>query len=132
MHWDTNHLDAIADARLHVLVRATDQNVRQAIAQAAIRQDLRARQLSVLSTTYSAWDISYERDASGGHWWTAVPRRPLTLELVSAGVMSRVRREDAIALASALAWQSALLQWVLESPRSPWTPPAGRLQVEQG
>lgn len=78
-------------------------------------QDVRGRQISVLRTTYPAWNISYEHDASGYLWWTAELLRPLTAELVAAGVMSPVRREDAIALASTLAWQSALLHSVRDS-----------------
>lgn len=112
VHWDTNHRDAITDTELRELVSVTDRGVHEVVAQAALKQDLRGRQLSVLRNTYPAWDISYARDASGCRWWTAALRQPLTVELVAAGVMSPVRREDAIALASTLAWQSALLHSV--------------------
>lgn len=102
----------LTDLELHALVRIADPNARQIVARAALAQDLSARQLSVLRHTYPAWDITYERDASGHMWWIAKLRRPFTLELATAGVMSPVRREDAIALASTLAWQSALVHSV--------------------
>ena len=94
-------------------------SVQRAMAQAALLRDLRARQLAVLCTTYPAWDVDCERDPSGHLWWTAELRRPITLELVTAGVMRTVQREDAIALASALAWQSALVHSVRDRTGSP-------------
>ncbi|MFI7125174.1 hypothetical protein ACIBQ1_05730 [Nonomuraea sp. NPDC050153] len=72
-------------------------------------QDWTTRQLSVLRNTYPAWDIDRERDLSGQLWWTARLPRKLTVEMVTAGAMQTVRRPDAIALASALAWQSYLI-----------------------
>ncbi|MGP3921407.1 hypothetical protein [Nonomuraea sp. 10N515B] len=102
----------MADPGLRALLQATDQSVRQVVAQAAVLQDMQGRQLSVLRNTYPAWDITNERDASECLWWTAKLLRPLTAALVAAGVMSPIRRVDAIALASTLAWQSALLHSV--------------------
>jgi hypothetical protein len=98
-----------SDIGLNALLRATDQNLRHVVAQAAALQDWTARQLSVLRNTYPAWDIDRERDPSGQVWWTACPRRRLTVEMVTAGVVRTVRQPDAIALASALAWQSHLI-----------------------
>jgi hypothetical protein len=79
------------------------------VAYAVIPQDWAAQQLSTPRNTYPAWDIDREQDASGQVWWTAVLRRALTVELTAAGVLPTVRQPDAIALASTLAWQSALL-----------------------
>ncbi|MGI5283555.1 hypothetical protein ACQEVF_09510 [Nonomuraea polychroma] len=100
---------ALSDAELHVLLCAADLNLRQVVAQAAILQDWTARQLSVLRNTFPGWDIDRERGLSGQEWWTAQRRQKLTVELVTAGAMQTVRRSDAIALASALAWQSHLI-----------------------
>ncbi|MFI7452397.1 hypothetical protein ACIBQX_33225 [Nonomuraea sp. NPDC049714] len=128
MYWDTNHLDADTKSGLDELLRATAQSVRQASALAALIQDLRDRQLAVLRGTYPAWDIALERDSTERLWWTAVSRRPLTVELMAEGVMRIVRCEDAIALATALAWQSALINNVENRAGSPHVRPAHRLQ----
>ncbi|TDE38813.1 hypothetical protein E1295_33195 [Nonomuraea mesophila] len=127
MHWDTNNHPAMTDAELHALIQSADPNVHQVIADAALVLDLRGRQLSVLRNTYPGWDIDYQSDAFGRVWWTAELRRTLTLEMATAGVMRSVRQEDAIALASTLAWQSALLHNIAlaegrHTPRPPATP----------
>ncbi|MEU7838173.1 MULTISPECIES: hypothetical protein [unclassified Nonomuraea] len=121
MHWDTNNRDAMTDTGAHALM-ATDPNVREVVADAALLLDLRGRQLSVLRNTYPGWDIDYESDASGRMWWTAELRRTLTLEMATEGVMRIVRQEDAIALASTLAWQSALLHNTRSGISPPNTP----------
>ncbi|TDE54099.1 hypothetical protein E1295_15780 [Nonomuraea mesophila] len=99
-------------AELHALVEAADQNARRVVAQAALLLDLRGRQLSALRNTYPAWDIGHQGDPSGVLWWIAELRQPVTPELVAAGVSRMIRREDAIALAATLAWQTALLHTV--------------------
>ncbi|MDP4511923.1 hypothetical protein [Nonomuraea turcica] len=110
MHWDTDDHDAMTDTEQHQeLVRAAEHNARQDVAQAALLQDVAGRQLSVLRNTYPAWDIDRERDATGNVWWTARLRPDLTPAMAAAGVLQTARRVDAIALASTLAWQSALL-----------------------
>ncbi|WP_327589056.1 hypothetical protein OHA25_20105 [Nonomuraea sp. NBC_00507] len=106
MHWDTDDHDAMQQQEL---VRAAEHNARQAMAQAALLQDVAGRQLLVLRNTYPAWDIDCERDATGNVSWTARLHPDLTPAMVAAGVLQTVRRLDAIALASTLAWQSALL-----------------------
>ncbi|MEU4228652.1 hypothetical protein AB0F17_30535 [Nonomuraea sp. NPDC026600] len=121
MHRDTNNHRAMTDVELHALIQTSEPNVRQVIAEAALVLDLRGRQLSVLRNTYPGWDIHYESNASGQMWWTAELRRTLTLEMATAGIMRTVRQENAIALASTLAWQSALLH----STRPPHAPPTG-------
>lgn len=128
MYWDTNHLDADTKSGLDELLRATAQSVRQASALAALTQDLRDRQLAVLRGTYPAWDIALDRDFRERLRWTAVPRRPLTVEFVAEGVMRIVHCEDAIALATALAWQSTLISNVENRAGSPHVRPARRLQ----
>lgn len=125
VHRNTNNHHAMTDAELHALIQATDPNVRQVIDEAALILDLRGRQLSVLRNTYPGWDIRYESNASGQMWWTAELRRTLTLEMATAGIMRTVRQENAIALASTLAWQSALLHNTRSSMRPPPTPPTG-------
>ncbi|GAA1610631.1 hypothetical protein GCM10009733_003520 [Nonomuraea maheshkhaliensis] len=128
MYWDTNHLDADTRFGLDELLRATAQSVRQASALAALIQELRDRQLAVLHGTYPAWDITLERDSTERLWWTAVPRRSLTVELVTEGVMRIVLCEDAIALATALAWQSTLINNVENRAGYPHVHAACRLQ----
>ncbi|MFI7419427.1 hypothetical protein [Nonomuraea sp. NPDC049684] len=128
MYWDTNHLDVDTKAGLDELLRATAQSVRQASALAALIQDLRDRQLSVLRGTYPAWDIALELGSTEKLWWTAVPNRSLTVELVAEGVMRIVRCEDAIALAAALAWQSTLIGNVENAAGPPHIHPARQLQ----
>lgn len=124
MHRDTNNRHAITDAELHALTRIADQKVRQAVAE-ALALDLRGRQLSVLRNTYPGWDIDHESDASGRVSWTAELSRTLTLEMATAGVMRTIRQENAIALASTLAWQSALLHNTRFGIRPPHTPHVG-------
>ncbi|MGP3921437.1 hypothetical protein [Nonomuraea sp. 10N515B] len=110
MHLDTDDYDATTDTeQLQELMQAAEHNARQAVAQAALLQDVAGRQLSVLRNTYPVWDIERERDSSGNVWWTARLLPDLTPAMVAAGVLQIVRRVDAIALASTLAWQSALL-----------------------
>ncbi|MEV4114545.1 hypothetical protein [Nonomuraea sp. NPDC049695] len=92
------------------LIPVAAQDMRQVVAQAALLQDWAGRQLSTLRNTYPAWDIERERDASGQMWWTARLRQQLNLDMVAAGVLQTVRQPDAIALAAALAWQTAFLQ----------------------
>jgi hypothetical protein len=83
-------------------------DARRVLAHAALLQDVAGRQLSVLRSTYPAWHIGRERDASGRVWWTAwLPG--YTPAMAAAGVMACVRERDAIALAAVLASQSALL-----------------------
>lgn len=128
VYWDTNHLDADTKSGLDELLRATAQSVRQASALAALIQDLRDQQLAVLRGTYPAWDIALERDSVERLWWIAVPRRPLTVELVAEGVAPIVRGEDAIALATALAWQATLINNVENRAGSPDVCAARQLQ----
>lgn len=99
----------MTDAELQAILRAAEQNLREVVAGAAVLQDWPARQLSVLRNTYPAWEIDRAEDASGLMWWTAELRQTFTFEIAAAGVMKSVRQPDAIALASTLAWQSALL-----------------------
>jgi hypothetical protein len=100
---------ALVDPQLHVLVQAADQQAGDVLASAAVKLDLRGRQLSVLRNTYPGWDIEYEPDAAGRMWWKARLRPSYTLEMATAGVLQFVERPDAIALASTLAWQTALV-----------------------
>ncbi|MEV4353251.1 hypothetical protein [Nonomuraea sp. NPDC049625] len=93
------------------VVPPVGQNMRQVVAQAALLQDWAGRQLSTLRSTYPAWDIGRERDVSGQMWWTARLRQQLSLDMVAAGVLQTVQQPDAIALAAALAWQTAFLQY---------------------
>ena len=123
MQWDANNRDAMTDAEQRALIQAADPNVRQVISDAALILDLRGRQLSVLRSTYPGWDIDYESDGSGRMWWTAELRRMPTLEMATAGVMRSVRQEDAIALVSTLAWQSALLHTTRPGIRASHIPP---------
>jgi hypothetical protein len=117
VYWDPNHLDADPEAGLDELAKA--QSVRQASALAALAQELRDRQITVLRGIYPAWDIALELDSTGRLWWTAVPNRPLTGELSTERVVRFVRYENAIALAAALAWQSALISSVENPARFP-------------
>jgi hypothetical protein len=87
----------------------TDIDVHDLVRAATVLQDWAGRQLSTLRTTFPAWDIERERDPAGRMWWTARLRRPLTADMAVAGVLRTVQRPDAIALAGALAWQTALL-----------------------
>ncbi|WP_431931688.1 hypothetical protein [Nonomuraea jabiensis] len=123
MHWDRKNHDAMTDAELRALIRAADPSVRPIISDAALVLDLRGRQLSVLRNTYPGWDIDYESDGSGRMWWTAELRRMPTLDMATAGVMRNIRQHDAIALASTLAWQSALLHTTRPDIRASHTPP---------
>ncbi|MFG1696897.1 hypothetical protein [Nonomuraea sp. NPDC049309] len=108
MYWDANDLNSSAEPGLErflaVMARSTGRNTPVALA-----ENLRERQLAVLRGTYPAWDIAQEHDWTGKLWWTAVPKQSLTVELVAAGVVRKVRCEDPIALATALAWRSALI-----------------------
>ncbi|MFC4115649.1 hypothetical protein [Nonomuraea zeae] len=70
---------------------------------------LAGRQLDALRTTYPAWEIQHLAEGPGPARWTARLRRPVTAQLLAAGVRERVGGPDAITLASALAHQSALL-----------------------
>lgn len=99
----------MTDDELLTLLRKTSESARDVMAQAALLQDLRGRQLSVLRNTYPGWDIDFERDSAGRLWWTAELRKAVTVEMVAAGVVQCVRQPDAIALAATLAWQSALV-----------------------
>lgn len=99
----------MTDDELLALLRATSESAREVMAQAALLQDLRGRQLSVLRNTYPGWDIDIERDSAGQLWWTAELCKAVTVEMVAAGVVQCVRQPDAIALAATLAWQSALV-----------------------
>ncbi|MFG1958840.1 hypothetical protein [Nonomuraea sp. NPDC049028] len=99
----------MTDDELLTLLRATSESARDVMAQAALLQDLRGRQLLVLRSTYPGWDIDFERDSTGQLWWTAELYKAVTLEMVAAGVVQCVRQPDAIALAATLAWQSALV-----------------------
>ncbi|WP_433511732.1 hypothetical protein ACQP2T_49410 [Nonomuraea sp. CA-143628] len=99
----------MTDDELIALHRDASQSARDAMAQAAVLQDLRGRQLSVLRHTYPGWDIGFERDPTGRMWWTAELRQAITLDMVTAGVAQCLRQPDAIALAATLAWQSALV-----------------------
>ncbi|SDH85352.1 hypothetical protein [Nonomuraea jiangxiensis] len=67
------------------------------------------RQLDVLRTTYPAWEIRLGVDGLGAARWTAELRRPVTAQLLAAGVRERVAGPDAVTLASALAHQMYLL-----------------------
>lgn len=102
----------LTDPELHTLVHAADQQARDVLARAAIHQDVRTRQLNVLRNTYPAWDIDLERDGFGQLRWIARLRWRVTVRMVTAGIMQSLRRDDAIALASTLAWQTSLLHSV--------------------
>lgn len=91
---------------------------RGAAIRAWLRLDMRERQLSVLRNTYPGWDIRLEQDGFGHPWWTALLRQRVTVHMVTGGVMQGLRRRDAIALASALAWQTALL-YIVRVPGPP-------------
>lgn len=110
---ERNRRTVTRDPGLQLLVRTACENARRIVTEAALLQDLRERQLSVLRNTYPAWEIDVTPDRSGRAWWTAVLRRAFTLDLATAGVVQTVRQDDAIALAATLAWQSSLL------PRAP-------------
>ncbi|NRQ39810.1 hypothetical protein HII36_49480 [Nonomuraea sp. NN258] len=99
----------MTDAELHALLRVSADNVRHVVAEAAASLDWTARQLSVLSNTYPAWDIRHEPDAYGRFIWTASLRQRVTVWMVTAGIVQSVRQADPIALAATLAWQSSLL-----------------------
>jgi len=100
---------AVIDPQLHALARAADQQARNVLAYAAVTLDLRSRQLSVLRNTYPGWRIEYEPDSAGRMWWTSRLLPQFTLEMSVAGVLRFIRQPDAIALASMLAWQTALV-----------------------
>ncbi|MEU7746801.1 hypothetical protein [Nonomuraea sp. NPDC049158] len=97
------------DATLHALLQTARLHAHEVVAQAKRSTDLWELQLSVLRTTYAPWDIDREQDTAGRFWWTAVLRQPVTLEMAAAGVLPKAGQPDAIGLAAALAWQSALL-----------------------
>ncbi|MEV0614143.1 hypothetical protein AB0I81_12535 [Nonomuraea sp. NPDC050404] len=101
---------ALSDVELYVLLQGTAQNPQRAMAQASSLRDWPARQLSALRNTYPAWEIDRERDPSGQECWTARLRRKLTIEMATAGVERAFRQPDAIALMTALAWQSHLIR----------------------
>lgn len=105
----------MTDPDLRALVQAADQNARNVVVEAALHQDVQARQLSVLRNTYPAWDIDIEPDAFGCPRWVALLRRRVSVRLTTAGVVQSLWREDAIALASTLAWQAALLHSVRDT-----------------
>ncbi|MFG1707235.1 hypothetical protein ACFLIM_28965 [Nonomuraea sp. M3C6] len=67
------------------------------------------RQLDVLRTTYPAWEIHFLTDGPSVGRWTAELRRPLTPQMVAAGVRQRIASPDAVTLASALAHQASLI-----------------------
>lgn len=94
---------------VHVHPPAAGRDARRLLALAALQQDCTGRQLSTLRNTYPAWDVQHVRDASGHVRWIATLREPLTAAMDAAGVLAYVLRPDAIALAAALAWQTALL-----------------------
>lgn len=102
----------LTDPDLRTLIQAADQNARNVLVEAALQQDVRGRQLSVLRNTYPAWDIDIEPDAFGQPRWVARLRRRVSVQMTVAGVVQGFWREDAIALASTLAWQAALLHSV--------------------
>ncbi|MGW0807638.1 hypothetical protein [Nonomuraea sp. NPDC002799] len=99
----------LIDPKLNALVRAADQHARHLLAQAELQLDMRARQLSVLRNTYPGWSIAYEPDSTGRMWWTARLSHQITLEEATAGVLPFIQCQDAIALATTLAWQAALI-----------------------
>jgi hypothetical protein len=102
--------EAMTAIQAPAIVQAAERNMRPIRALAVVQQDLAGRQLSTLRNTYPAWDIHCEWDAVGQVWWrTAKLRRPVTPDKAEAGVRPTVRQPDAIALASALAWQSHLI-----------------------
>jgi hypothetical protein len=111
VHWNTENREPRTDAELHALLRVADDNARQVMPQAAVLQDLTARQLLVLRNTYPLWDVDLDRDLSDQLWWTAVLRRTVTLDMARAGILHTVRTRDAIALAATLAWQSSLVSY---------------------
>jgi hypothetical protein len=115
VHRDTDNRDARTDAEPHALLRVTDDSTRQVMTQAAVLQDLIARQLSVLRNTYPLWDVDLDRDLLDRAWWTAVLRRTVTLDMARAGILHTVRARDAIALAATLAWQSSLVEFHAQS-----------------
>ncbi|TDC11384.1 hypothetical protein E1267_00055 [Nonomuraea longispora] len=79
----------------------------------------------MLRNTYPTWDIGHQGDPSGVLWWIAELRQPVTPELVAAGVSRTIRREDAIALAATLGWQTALLHTVRPVLLAPGPPLSG-------
>ncbi|MEU8251962.1 hypothetical protein [Nonomuraea sp. NPDC048916] len=62
----------------------------------------------MLRTTYPGWEIHRVVHAAGERW-TATIRRPLTAEMVAAGVVRDVSQPDASSLASTLAHQAFLV-----------------------
>ncbi|MEO3873568.1 hypothetical protein ABGB18_32560 [Nonomuraea sp. B12E4] len=68
-----------------------------------------ARQLDVLRTTYPGWEIHLGADGPGAARWTAELRRPVTAQMLAAGMRERLVSHDAVTLASALAHQACLL-----------------------
>lgn len=115
MHWDDAFDDPYRDT-----TRVTDQRTlyerAQEHARALAERDLRARQLDVLRNTYPAWTVHTETDDNGALVWVASLAFPYTSELKRAGVYQVIRQPDAIALAAALAWQSACLYLAQRSP----------------
>lgn len=128
VYWNTNHLDADTETGLDGLLAAMARSGGQASVAADLVQDLREQQLAVLRGTYPAWDIALAHDRTGKLWWTAVPSRSLTIELMAEGAARMVRREDAIALAAALAWQSTLMGNVEHAVRTLRIRPASSFQ----
>ncbi|MGW0807424.1 hypothetical protein [Nonomuraea sp. NPDC002799] len=99
----------LIDPEVGALVQTADQHARALSAQAELQLDMRSRQLSVLRNTYLGWSVAYEPDSAGRMWWTARLGHQITLEEATAGVLPFLQCEDAIALATTLAWQTALV-----------------------
>ncbi|MGW0810702.1 hypothetical protein [Nonomuraea sp. NPDC002799] len=97
------------DPESHALAAAADQHARHLLTQAELQLEVRARQLSVLRNTYPGWGIAYEPDSTGRMWWTARLGHQITLEEATAGVLPFIQCQDAIAIATTLAWQAALI-----------------------
>lgn len=110
--------NVVSDAELDLLLHVVEEDLRRTVAKASLLQNWTDRQLSVLRNTYPAWNIGIEHDERGLLWWAAVLPLTLTTEQLAIGVAPRMRQPDAIALAAALAWQSALLHTPM--------PPLGR------
>ncbi|MGA5763747.1 hypothetical protein [Nonomuraea bangladeshensis] len=73
------------------------------------RLDVRDRQLAVLRNTFPYWAVGYELDSAGHCTWKAATTWPLTLEMVTAGVLRELQRSDPITLMADLTSQTEMM-----------------------
>lgn len=102
MHWPTDAPSPSTPARTGA-ARAALQSLPVAVL------DIREMQRNVLAGTFPDWQVTYGLDLFGALLWCADLRRPISLNMATAGVVRRVEAPNPIRLAALLAAQGALL-----------------------